>query len=123
MTVKTKLGPKITLEIPAEYYRKLSNIRFAADNKRNRKGLPITGDYVYNCFRTLMEKLGNWLLDQTKEFGYRTSAFRILGWTDNKVELQVTDNPFDAYWTNNVVDHLSDQFQFGGLLDRWQNDP
>lgn len=123
MTIEVTYGPKITLEIPAEYYRKLSNIRFAADNKHNRKGRPITSDHVYDCFRTLMEKLENWLSDQIKEFGYRNNAFIIIGWTDNKVELQETDNPFDALWTNNVVDHISDQYRFGGLLDRWANDP
>lgn len=124
MSITTKLGPKITLEIPKQYYRKLSNLRYASDNGHNRTGLPITNDHIYHCFRTLMEKLIDWLLDQTKNLGgYRTGAFRILEWTDNKMELQVTDNPFDAFWTNNVVDYISDQYRFGGLLEQWQNDP
>lgn len=123
MKIETKFGPKITLEIPAEYYRKLSNIKFASDNKRNHQGRPITNGEVYRCYRNLMEKLMDWLSDQVTTSDYRTPAFRIVGWTDNKVELQETDNPFDCYWTKSVIDHITDQFNFGGLSDAWHNDP
>lgn len=122
MTIEMKLGPKMTIQIPAIYYRKLAVLKKCSDNNMNRNGDPITNDQIYTHFRTLMEQLVNYLLDATKDFCYRDSAFVVIGWSKNVVELQQTDNLFDSFWLNNIIQHISDQFKLGGLLDQWLKD-
>jgi hypothetical protein len=118
----------IGLTIPHKYYGALERLRDCADNKRGPKGQPITNTWVYHNFRTIMERLTDWLLDEVVKMGYgtefRSCAFKVIGHgAPGQVVLQKSDNPFDAYWTITVIDKLADQYRFGGLLEVWQNDP
>ena len=83
----TTTNKTIGLTVPNEYYRKLATLRFAADNKHNRSGSPVTNYNVYRCFRTLMERLDSWLSDEVVRMGYGTEfrgcAFRVIGWQEN----------------------------------------
>lgn len=123
MTIETKLGPKITLEIPLKYYGTLARLRHCVDIGRTPKLRPITEEWVYNCYRRTMESLINWLLDQTKDFGYRNGAFRVLGLSFLTLKLQQTDNPLDAFWTDNVICPITEKYGFDSYLDLWNNDP
>jgi hypothetical protein len=125
--METKTDKNIGLTIPDEYYRKLKTLRRCADNMRSPKGRPITNQQVYLSFRTLMEKLNEWLLDAVVKMGYGNEfvgkPFQVIGLDGLKVTLKEGDNPFECYWTTIVIDLLSEQFRFGGLLEQWQNDP
>ena len=107
----------IGLVIPQSYYRALSNLRFRAD----RKAGPITNRLVYHNYRNIMDSLTQWLLDFAEANDYGT-AFRVIRQSDLQVLLQPSDCPFDCYWTMQIVERLSDEFRFGGLLDQWRND-
>jgi hypothetical protein len=112
----------IGLTFPVGFYRKMEALRECADNKRNRVGQPIISDQVYRHYRKLMEQLSAWLSEQTEGMGYGI-AFKIIGWTEYRgVILRRTNNPFDCFWTLFVIDHISEQFRFGGLLERWRKE-
>lgn len=123
MAIETRLGPKTTIEIPFKYYRTLAKLRHCVDIGRTPKGRPITEQWVYGCYRNIMESMLNWLLDSTAEFGYRRGAFRVIGIQDRKVELQETDNPFDAFWTENVIGPITDKYGFSQYWEMWKDDP
>jgi len=123
----TETTEVIGLEIPEKFYRALKNLRWCADNKRTMRGGPITKDYVYLNYRTCMERLVTWLLDEVIRKGYGTErrgqAFKVIGHKGDQVILGLTDNPFGIFWTDIIIGKLSDEFGFGGLLDVWRDDP
>ncbi len=117
----------IGLRIPEKYYQTCEKLRECADNKRSPKGRPITNDWVYTNYRNVMERLTSWLLDETVKMGYGTeftsAALKVIGYDGRTVTLEKSDNPFDCFWTLGVIEDISDHYRFGGLLERWDNDP
>ncbi|KKN98808.1 hypothetical protein LCGC14_0140490 [marine sediment metagenome] len=108
-----------TIEIPFKYYRALARLRHCADIGLTIKHKrPIIGDYIYHNYRNIGEHLLDWLLSDG-----RCRPFRVIGINGLEVTLEETDNPFDMFWTDKVLDKLSDKYRFGGLSDRWRDDP
>lgn len=123
MSVETKLGPKTTLTIPAKHYRQLSSLKYDFIVGHTRFGGPISEGSIYHCYQTVMERIGWWLWDQTKEYGYRNASFKVEQKSYNEFELEQTDNPFDSYWVGNILGPVSRQFELGDLWDQWTKDP
>jgi len=112
----------IRLEIPEHYYQTLEALESYSDNKEF-DGLPITEEWLYGKYRTIMDSITAWLWDQMVAAGYGTVAeaqgFDIIGHENQKVTLQKTDNETEDFWPDKILRKISDQFGFGKLLDQW----
>lgn len=121
MSTATKLGRKVALVIPDEFYRTFDDLRTTYGDGQGHDG--------YRTFVDIVEKLEKWLLDQTKQFGYRTAAFRVVDWgyrdrlrRTRVVIIQESDNPLDASWGDNIVGRMVDYYGLSELWDQFRNE-
>lgn len=107
------MGPAtIGLTIPDKYYRAFQTLRTVSDNRTK------SSSYIYDNFCTISDALTAWLWEQAP------GSHKVIGMSGSQFRLQSTpDNPFGCYWTMTVLEKLSDQFRFGGLLEHAINDP
>lgn len=96
----------VRLTIPDNHYRDLDRLRLVADKARART-------YIHLVYRKIMERIDNWLSDHGP-----LGAYRVIGLEDNTVVLQPSDEPIDVYWTYEALEHISELFGFGQLLER-----
>lgn len=108
---------KITLTIPGRFYDGLRDVRNFRSG--NGYGGNISAEAVFSDYADVMHDLSAWLLDQTKDFGYRTASFRTMEWSGNRVTLAVSDNPEGLDWVAITLKHVSDQFGFSDLFIQW----
>lgn len=114
------------LYIADRYYGTLGVLADCVKTKRSPKGRPITNEWIYRHYRMIMDNLCQWLLDEVVRMGYGTEfvgkPIRVIRLCGDCATLQISDCPFDCYWTTEIIGGLSDQFGFMGLWDQYQND-
>ncbi len=102
----------IGLDIPEEHYRVLSQFQTAI-----RLGFT-KGVILSDAFGLWADNLTAWLLDETRNHG---SAFEVIGHEERHVKLGLSDDPNGAHWTDNIIQHLSDEAGLLRLWDKWNN--
>jgi len=114
--IEVKLESSVCLIIPDKYRTMLAKLKKVRKHR--------DADKVYWYFRTLMEKLMDELSDQAhRYYGTQAAALKNIGLDGNRISATISDCPFDCFWSDIIVDKLSDEYGFGGLLERWQDDP
>jgi hypothetical protein len=108
---RTRSGNKTVVHIPADYYRFFVALGAIKNRKR--------GDWrrAYETFSRRIDALTTILYDQAE------GPYRVIGRDGLKVTLEKTDCPFDCYWTQSVLEQLSDECGLGGLWERALLDP
>lgn len=103
----------IGLNISEMYYRQFRRLKRLWDE----------GNADKNClvrnFAMWADDLTEWLLDQTKNHG---SAFEIIEHEGRHVKLGLSDDLDAVYWTDKIIQQLSEQAGLSQLWDKWNND-
>jgi len=114
--------PNKGITIPNDHYETFQQISrsYQTLSRQYRKGWDTRKKLtmVYDRYYHAVRALASWLLDFVGDKPYNVLAFN-----GRSMVLAPTDNPYDCFWTDTIIQSLSFDLKIGNLYEYFLNNP